>query len=109
MPLYFAYGVNARLDHMERVCGHAEVVGSAVLPDHTTVKVHHHLYGVIEMAVDAPGEIVRGLLWQLPKECLAKLDRQESVPRVYRRTRREVAWVEHSRRVWARAWVYVAP
>jgi gamma-glutamylcyclotransferase (GGCT)/AIG2-like uncharacterized protein YtfP len=72
---YFAYGMLTNPRHMPG----AEPVGAAVLPNHSFEFQHY------ADVVPEPGDQVHGVLWEIPRELLAQLDRVEGVPWLYNR------------------------
>ncbi len=72
---YFAYGMLTNPRHMPG----AEPVGPATLPNHSFE------FQQFADVVPESGSRVHGVLWEIPRELLAQLDRVEGVPYLYNR------------------------
>jgi gamma-glutamylcyclotransferase (GGCT)/AIG2-like uncharacterized protein YtfP len=105
--LYFAYGSNLDEGQMRARCPRAKALGRAALPNHalTFGGFSHKWRGAVASIRRAPGEQVHGVLYRLPSEELAALDRFEGHPHSYVRESRFVI-TKDSRRL---ATVYVQP
>lgn len=102
MSRYFAYGANMDQVHMATTAPGAVILGPATLPDHR-VAIGRCGFGTL---VDAPGHLVRGLLWNLTPVDRAALDRFEGVPDGLYHQAERVVLDQHS--VPVRAMVYLA-
>lgn len=105
--LYFAYGSNLDEGQMLERCPGAKTMGHATLPNHalTFGGFSHKWSGAVASVRRAPGEQVDGVLYRLPADELATLDRLEGHPHAYVRETRFVL-TRDSRRL---ATVYVQP
>jgi cation transport regulator ChaC len=85
--LYFAYGSNMDLTQMAERCPLSRVVEGAVLADRRFIIAARGYANVVA----APGDVVFGLLWDLPSADEASLDRYEGVrPGLYHKDECEV-------------------
>lgn len=83
--LYFAYGSNLSEERMRRRCPHARLRGHAALPGYRIAFGGHSATwgGPVATIVRSRGNIVEGVLYNLPKKELRILDRCEGHPFVY--------------------------
>ena len=85
---YFAYGSNLSSQYMRRTCPSATFIMKADLPNFG-VEFRHYSekrQGGISSIVEAPGKMVRGVLFEIRVEEIEELDIVESVPEgLYRR------------------------
>jgi gamma-glutamylcyclotransferase len=102
--LLFAYGSNVAASEMEAWCPEARFVGVARLPGHRLALLRRSIRwggGAVDI-LQAAGEEVWGVLYELPDSALDGLDAKEGEGWAYRRTEVEV---EHDgRRVAAEAY-----
>lgn len=90
--LYFAYGSNMLRQRLDVRCPHLRLVDVATLADYRLTFDQYSPAddsgkGGIEAA---PGHVVHGVLWLLPRADLPTLDRAEARGRGYERVRRTV-------------------
>ena len=90
--LYFAYGSNLNEDQMKRRCPHARHGGNAALAGYRIAFGGHSVTwgGPVATIVRSRGNIVEGVLYNIPKREIALLDRCEGHPHVYVRRTMEV-------------------
>ena len=90
--LYFAYGSNLDQAQMKRRCPRARLLGKAVLPMHKlTFGGHSRMWGGAVATVKRDRNCsVDGLLYEMPKADLDRLDGFEGCPGSYLRVRRVV-------------------
>lgn len=84
----YAYGSNLSTTHVRRFCPSATFVMRADLPNQRVEFRHYSTrrQGGISSVVEAPGELVRGVIYEIPAPEIEALDRMESVPEgLYRR------------------------
>jgi gamma-glutamylcyclotransferase (GGCT)/AIG2-like uncharacterized protein YtfP len=84
----FAYGSNLSARHMRRACPSATFIMKADLPNFRVEFRHfsEKRQGGISSIVEAPGKLVRGVLYETRAEDIEALDIVESVPEgLYRR------------------------
>ena len=74
---YVAYGSNLSLDQMAHRCPGSKVVGTGTLHDY---KLEFRTHANV---VPAKGHTVPVLVWEIPQEDLAALDRYEGFPVYY--------------------------
>ena len=102
----YAYGSNLSSTHVRRFCPSAAFVMRADLPNQR-VEFRHYSplrQGGISSVVEAPGELVRGVIYEIPDAEIETLDRMESVPEgLYRR---DTFLVLGEDRVWHPAELY---
>jgi gamma-glutamylcyclotransferase (GGCT)/AIG2-like uncharacterized protein YtfP len=85
---YFAYGSNMSMDYMRQSCPSARFLMLAQLPNfHIEFRRYSEKYqGGISSIIQAPGEMVKGVLYDVDEKEFAALDILESVPQnIYRR------------------------
>ena len=85
---YFAYGSNLATRFVRDYTPGAKAVMRAALPNYKVEFRHHSedLGGGISSIVEAPGNLVRGVIYDVPEAELEALDILESVPEgLYRR------------------------
>jgi gamma-glutamylcyclotransferase (GGCT)/AIG2-like uncharacterized protein YtfP len=106
--LYFGYGSNMDLDQMVARCASARLVGRAVLPQHQLAfgGFSHAWGGPVASVLPARGARVEGLLYQIARVEVARLDLYEGHPFVYERAQRFVIDEGGRRR---RVTLYVQP
>ncbi len=86
-PLYFAYGSNMAAEEMEAWSADHRLLGAARLDGYRLGLRRRSIRwqaGVLDL-VPSPGEEVWGVLYELPKEALARLDEKEGAGFAYRR------------------------
>jgi gamma-glutamylcyclotransferase len=88
-PLHFAYGSNLDVGRMRARCPSAEPLETAVLQGYRLAFRGYspRWGGAVATLVEAPRATVSGVLYRLPPGELARLDRFEGAPAVYRRIR----------------------
>ena len=79
---HFAYGSNLSYRFLREYCPNARFVMRAFLPNY---RVEFRFFskrrqGGISSIVFAPGELVRGVIYEVPLEEMLRLDEVESVP-----------------------------
>lgn len=79
---YYAYGSNLATRYIREYCPSARFLRRADLPNFRVEFRHYSedMRGGISSIVEAPGEWVRGCLYDIPEIELAALDELESVP-----------------------------
>ena len=85
---YFAYGSNMSTAYIREYCPSARFVMRAVLPNfHIEFRRYStDLQGGISSIIEAPGEMVHGVLFAIEERELLELDVLEDVPQgIYRR------------------------
>jgi gamma-glutamylcyclotransferase (GGCT)/AIG2-like uncharacterized protein YtfP len=85
---YFAYGSNLSSQYMRRSCPSATFIMKADLPNYGVEFRHfsEKRQGGISSIVEAPGKLVRGVIYETRAEEIEALDIVESVPQgLYRR------------------------
>lgn len=84
----YAYGSNLSSKYFRKVCPSAVLVMKAELPNYR-VEFRHYSekwQGGISSIVEAPGELVQGVIYEIPEKEIEELDIRESVPQgLYRR------------------------
>jgi gamma-glutamylcyclotransferase (GGCT)/AIG2-like uncharacterized protein YtfP len=85
---YYAYGSNLSNRYIRNTCSSATFVMKAQLPNFQ-VEFRHYSekrQGGISSIIEAPGQMVQGVIYEVPEEELVALDILESVPQgLYRR------------------------
>jgi gamma-glutamylcyclotransferase (GGCT)/AIG2-like uncharacterized protein YtfP len=85
---YYAYGSNLSSRYLMHVCPSATFVMKADLPNFQ-VEFRHYSekrQGGISSIIEAPGQLVQGVIYEVPEKELMDLDILESVPKgLYRR------------------------
>ena len=77
----FSYGMNTNLDEMSRRCPTAVSLGATWIDDYEFVfRTHADI-------AESPGSICHGVLWDITREDLKKLDLLEGFPYYYNRFR----------------------
>ncbi len=106
--LYFAYGSNLDEKQMRERCPNAQREGRATLPGHALAfgGFSHRWGGAVASVMRAPRHKVSGLLYSIPREEVAELDRFEGSPYSYQRVARIVVDERRERR---RVQVYMQP
>jgi gamma-glutamylcyclotransferase (GGCT)/AIG2-like uncharacterized protein YtfP len=87
---YYAYGSNLSTRYVRKYCPSATFVMKADLPNFRVEFRHYsqNRQGGISSIIEAPGELVQGVIYEIPEEEIAELDILESVPQgLYRRDR----------------------
>lgn len=85
---YFAYGSNLSTRFMKKYCPSATFVMKADLANYKIEFRHYSssLQGGISSIVEAPGELVQGIIYVVPENEIIEMDILESVPEgLYRR------------------------
>ena len=85
---YFAYGSNMSTKFIWEYCPSAQFIMRAQLPNFTIQFRYHseEFGGGISSIIEAPGEMVKGVLYDVDQDELLALDILESVPQgLYRR------------------------
>jgi gamma-glutamylcyclotransferase len=85
---HFAYGSNLSTAFIRRYCPSAQFVMRAQLPNFTVQFRHHsdEYGGGISSVIEAPGDMVHGVIYEIDEDELVALDILESVPQgQYRR------------------------
>lgn len=85
---YFAYGSNLSSRFIREYTPSATFVMRADLPNYKVEFRHYSddLQGGISSIVETPGDLVKGVIYEVPEQELEKLDILESVPEgLYRR------------------------
>lgn len=92
--LIFAFGSNLSVAQMQRRCPGAVLVGPAMLDGYRLAFGSHSSgwNGGVATVVRAKGHRVRGVVYQLSEEDVARLDRCEGTPWQYRRVSGRVRW-----------------
>jgi gamma-glutamylcyclotransferase (GGCT)/AIG2-like uncharacterized protein YtfP len=105
--LVFAYGALLEQRRMRRLCPGARFIGTARLADHALAFTRYSRAekGGVADVVEALGESVWDVLYEIDGSCLDALDRYEEAPRAYRRDTRTVVGLDG---VELEALVYVA-
>jgi gamma-glutamylcyclotransferase len=87
MPAIFAFGSNMHHPQMFDRCPNSKVVGCAILDDYELSFGGHseRWNGAVATVVKAPGKRCFGVLYEVPKADLVRLDAFEGVPYVYER------------------------
>jgi gamma-glutamylcyclotransferase (GGCT)/AIG2-like uncharacterized protein YtfP len=87
MTHYFAYGSNLDQKQMRQRCPGSKLIGPARLPGYKIAFAgwSRGWGGGVATVVRRKGSVTPGLLYLVPKEDLAKLDRCEGHPRYYQR------------------------
>ena len=78
---YYAYGSNLSTRYVRRYCPSATFVMKADLPNYQVEFRHYseNRQGGISSIIEAPGQLVEGVVYDVPEEELADLDILESV------------------------------
>jgi gamma-glutamylcyclotransferase (GGCT)/AIG2-like uncharacterized protein YtfP len=85
---YYAYGSNLSTRYIRHYCPSAALVMKADLPNFQVEFRHYseNRQGGISSIIEAPGQLVQGVIYEVPEEELVDLDILESVPEgLYRR------------------------
>ena len=85
---YFAYGSNMSTDYIRDYCPSARFLMRAFLPNfHIEFRRYsENLQGGISSIIEAPGEMIKGVLYDVDEKELLELDILEDVPLgIYRR------------------------
>lgn len=85
---YYAYGSNLCSRYIRRYCPSAAFVMRADLPNFRVEFRHYskNRDGGISSIIEAPGELVQGVIYEIPRAEIDELDILESVPQgLYRR------------------------
>jgi gamma-glutamylcyclotransferase (GGCT)/AIG2-like uncharacterized protein YtfP len=85
---YYAYGSNLATRYLRRYCPSASFVMRAELPNFQVEFRHYseNRQGGISSIIEAPGQMVQGVIFDIPEAELLELDLLESVPEgLYRR------------------------
>lgn len=85
---YYAYGSNLSSRYIRDYCPSASFVMQADLPNFQVEFRHYseNRQGGISSIIEAPGQLVQGVIYEVPEEELIELDILESVPEgLYRR------------------------
>ena len=77
--LYFAYGANLNVEHMEYRCPKAKPICTMNLPEWRLV------FRNVADIEPAKGQSVSGLLWTITDDCEKALDIFEGYPHLYRK------------------------
>ncbi len=106
--LYFAYGSNLDAMQMARRCPLARQIGPATLDEYRLGFTGHSRSwgGAVATVWREHGHQVPGLLWALDDDDLARLDRFEGHPVVYRRRQ---LWLDTGQPKRRQAEVYIKP
>ena len=86
----FAYGSNMSTNYLRQYCPSAKVVMTAVLPNYEIQfrRYSTELEGGISTIMEAPGQLVEGVIYEIPQAEIEELDILEDVPlSLYRRDR----------------------
>lgn len=83
--LYFAYGSNLDYSRMFSRCKKARVVGKATLLNYRLCFMENNSKRIVANIEETKGNIVYGVLYDINKSDLAKLDICEGYPNVYQR------------------------
>ncbi len=103
---YYAYGSNLSISYMRQYCPSVTFVMKADLPNYKVAFPHYSqdMQGGISSIIETPGQLVRGVIYQIPKREIDELDILESVPEgLYRR---ETFLVCGEDRKWCQADLY---
>lgn len=103
---YFAYGSNLSSNYIRDYTPGATFVMKADLPNYKVEFRHYskNLGGGISSIVETPGELVKGVIYDVPESELEELDILENVPEgIYRR---DTFVVMGEDRQWRRADLY---
>lgn len=85
---YYAYGSNLSTRYVREYCPSAVFVMKADLPNFQVEFRHYseNRQGGISSIIEAPGELVQGVIYEVPEQEIVALDILESVPEgLYRR------------------------
>ena len=85
---YYAYGSNLSTTYVRKYCPSAVFVMKADLPNFRVEFRHYseNRQGGISSIIEAPGELVEGVIYEIPEQEIIDLDILESVPEgLYRR------------------------
>jgi gamma-glutamylcyclotransferase (GGCT)/AIG2-like uncharacterized protein YtfP len=85
---YYAYGSNLSTRYVREYCPSAVFVMKADLPNFEVQFRHYseNRQGGISSIIEAPGELVQGVIYEVPEQEIIDLDILESVPEgLYRR------------------------
>lgn len=85
---YFAYGSNLSTRYIRTYCPSATFVMKANLSNYRVEFRHYseNRQGGLSSIIEAPGELVQGVIYEVPEEEIEELDILESVPEgLYRR------------------------
>ncbi len=85
---YYAYGSNLSTRYVRKYCPSAVFVMKADLPNFQVEFRHYseNRQGGISSIIEAPGELVQGVIYEVPEQEIVDLDILESVPEgLYRR------------------------
>jgi gamma-glutamylcyclotransferase len=85
---YFAYGSNLSTRYMRQYCPSASFVIKADLANYRVEFRHYSqaMQGGISSIVEAPGELVQGVIYEVASDEIVAMDAQESVAEgIYRR------------------------
>ncbi|MEZ4676381.1 MAG: gamma-glutamylcyclotransferase family protein [Caldilineaceae bacterium] len=84
----FAYGSNMSTDYLRQYCPSAQPIMTAVLPNYEIQfrRYSTDLQGGISTIMEAPGHLVEGVIYEIPRAAIEELDILEDVPLgLYRR------------------------
>ena len=84
----FAYGSNLSIDYVHDYCPSATFVMRAALPNYRIEfrRYSENLKGGISSIIEAPGELIRGVIYDIALDEILALDELENVPEgIYRR------------------------
>ena len=105
---YFAYGSNMNLEQMKERCPRSNFIGKASLKGYKfAYSGYSHTWGgATANIIESKGEIVRGGLFKIDKECLRKLDECEGYnSKAYDRALLEVQ--HENGRIYEETYVYL--
>jgi gamma-glutamylcyclotransferase (GGCT)/AIG2-like uncharacterized protein YtfP len=85
--LYFAYGSNMSREQMKERAENAQLIGIGYMEDYTLAfnRRGTHRSGGVASVVEAKGERVYGVIWEISSKELKRLDKEED-PDAYRRS-----------------------
>lgn len=103
---YYAYGSNLSTKYIRDYCPSAQFVMRAQLPNYQIEfrRFSTDLQGGISTIMEAPGQLVHGIIYEIPKAEILELDILEDIPLgLYKR---ETFLVMDERGEWQRADLY---
>ena len=86
--LYYAYGSNLSISYMREYCPSTRFVMKADLPNYQVEFRHYSedMKGGISSIIETPGELVRGVIYEVPDSEIEAMDVLESIAEgLYRR------------------------